>query len=120
MNLYTSERRVEMAPATHSVTKIVSGGKRCLKVLKTLSNLRRRLVAAVLRENDNAVTPSNRPNQLSRCPFHLSVASLEKHYDSRSIDTVMTWLDDLTISQESSDNRLNEKLENNRNADSLI
>lgn len=114
----------EMAPATHSVTKFISSGKRCFKVLKSLSNLRRRLVAAVLRDNDSAVTPSNRPSQLSRCPFHLSIASLERHYDSHSIDTVMTWLDDLTISQESSDNRLNEKLENTRNnsidVDSII
>ncbi|XP_046671863.1 uncharacterized protein LOC124361866 isoform X1 [Homalodisca vitripennis] len=80
-----------------------------MEVLKSLTNLKRRIAAAVLHEK-----PTRKPvrvTQLSQCPYHLSITSLDKHHDSHSIDTVMTWLDEGSLLQEISDNRLNERLE---------
>ncbi|XP_054268122.1 uncharacterized protein LOC128989970 [Macrosteles quadrilineatus] len=92
-----------------SSSSVLSGAKRCLKVLRTLTNLKRRIAVAVLHEK-SAKKPVN---QLSQCPFHLSITSLDKHPDSRSIDTVMTWLDE-GLHQEVADNRFNERIENCR------
>lgn len=81
------------------------------QVIKSLSNLKRRIAAAVLQDKASR-KPCVRVQQLSQCPFHLSITSLDRHQDSHSIDTVMTWLDETqTQTQEVTDNRLNERLE---------
>lgn len=76
-------------------------------MLKSLSNLKRKIAAAVLQ--DKPTSKPLRVHQLSQCPFHLSITSLDKHGDNHSTDTVMTWLDE---SHEVTDNRINERLEN--------
>lgn len=83
-----------------------------VQALKSFTHVRHKIAAAMVIENDNTKSPvvSDRPTKLSQCPFHLSITSLEKQ-DTRSIDTVMTWLDDTNTSQETTDNLVNEKLE---------
>ncbi|MDV3196234.1 MAG: hypothetical protein Q8885_01745 [Candidatus Phytoplasma stylosanthis] len=69
-----------------------------------MTNLKRRIAVAVLNEKS-----TKKPSQLAQCPFHLSITSLDRH-DSRSIDTVMTWLDE-GLHPEVADNRHNERIE---------
>lgn len=78
-------------------------------MVKTLSNLKRRIAAAVM--HDKSLKRQFVGSKLSQCPFHLSITSLDKQPDSGSIDTVITWLDEGSDLQEIKDNHHNERFE---------